>query len=291
MLATRTRIRPSHWMRSTPLIALATALVLAATLSLAAAGRALAHGGAHAAIPAGAAHGDVALRDCWMTAALVPRPADTVEESFRAPLDLTQTFYGTDPLVGIWGIACDRARVADERVERVIVSLVGVPIGLTAAGVPPLANNFAHALLRVDTDSRPLAKALRRAGLPARFASDARFRHSSPQAVPSTGELVVPGKYRIEVAAEDIDPTNPHDHVNEFGYLGRDGRTATLGLLTEGAFDRFCFPALGNCAASVRAHRRSPLRDLLGDGSAPVTGGFDHTKIDRIDLPVDGRAG
>ena len=78
-------------------------------------------------------------------------------------------------------------------------------------------------------------------------------------AVPSTGQLVVPGKYRIDVSASELDPTNPHDHMNSFNSVGRSGRLAALGLFTDDAFDRFCFPSLGGCRIFVRAHRSRPF--------------------------------
>jgi hypothetical protein len=62
---------------------------------------------------------------------------------------------GADALVGIWGLSCDRAGFQGGRIKRVIVALVRVPTGVTADGLAPLANNFAHALLRIDT--APLA--------------------------------------------------------------------------------------------------------------------------------------
>jgi hypothetical protein len=258
-------------------------VALAAILSLAATGSVAAHGGLHAA-RAPRASGDVSLHGCWLSAAFVPVSAETLRASFGPALVLTQTFYGPEPLAGVWGLACARARIEEKRVDGVILSLVGAPTGLTADGAVPLANNFAHALRRADTNSPALAKALRRAGLPGRVAKDARYRHSSHETVPSTGELVVPGKYRIEVAAGDLDPTNPHDHVNSFSSVGKTGRVAAMGLFTDDAFDRFCFPSFGSCSVSVRAHRRSPVRGLLGDGSAVARAGFDHAKIGRVAL-------
>ncbi len=226
------------------------------------------------------------LRGCWLTAAFVPTSAGALQDAFGSPLMLTQTFYGSEPLVGIWGLACDRARVGGRRIDRVIVSLVGAPTGLTAEGASPLANNFAHALLRADTNSRALAKALRRGGLPGRVAPDARYRHQIAQAVASTGELVVPGKYRIAVSASEPDPTNPHDHLNSFSSVSPDGRIAAMGLFTDDAFDRFCFPSPGGCRVFVRAHRNSPVRALLGDGSTIARVGFDHAPIARVALAL-----
>jgi hypothetical protein len=226
----------------------------------------------------------VKLHGCWLSAAFVPVSAETLQNAFGSSLVLTQTFYGPEPLAGIWGLACDHARIEEKRIDEVILSLVGAPTGLTADGAIPLANNFAHALLRADTNSRALAKALRRAGLPGRLARDARYRHSSPEAPRSTGKLVVPGKYRIDVSASELDPTNPHDHVNSFSSVGQNGRVAVMGLFTDDASDRFCFPSFGSCSVFVRAHRRSPVRGLLGDGSAVARAGFDHAEINRIEL-------
>ena len=132
--------------------------------SLAAAGSIGTHPGSHATFASQAKPGEVTLRRCWLSAAFLPTSAKTLQNAFGSPPMLTQTFYGPEPLVGIWGLACDRARVDDRRINQVIFSLVGAPTGLTANGASPLANNFAHSLLRADTNSRALGKALRRAG-------------------------------------------------------------------------------------------------------------------------------
>lgn len=257
---------------------------LAASLILTAAGSVAAHEGSHVAAAPQVTRHDVKLRDCWLSVALTPASPEALESAFGSPLALSQTFYGADPLSGIWGLACDRARVEDRRLDQVILSLVGAPTGLTSDGLAPLANNFAHALLRADTNSRALAKALRRKGLPGRVARDARYRHSSPEGVPSAGELIVPGLYRISVSASELDPTNPHDHVNSFSATDRNGKLSTISLFTDDAFDRFCFPSAGGCDTFVRAHRRSPLRELLGDGSVVPRVGFDHVRIERVKL-------
>jgi hypothetical protein len=250
--------------------------------SLAFAGSAAAHGGAHSAMPR-SGHGAVKLRGCFLTAVLVPRPASVLQPIFRQPLDLSQTFYGSDPLLGIWGLSCDGATVAGRRVGPTVTSLLGVPVALTSPDAVPLANNFGHALIRVDTNSRVLAAALRRAGLPARMAPKARYRHSPPGLLPSRGRLVVPGGYEIAVSASDLDPTNPHDHANRFKHVGAR-RAGTMSLAVQNAVDRFCFPEAGTCSASVRAARGSALARLLGGRSAPVRAGFDHEKLPRIDL-------
>jgi len=278
------RTRSTPRVVSSPILRGAVAvLALAAILSLATTGSVAAHGRSDAALGP-QARGDVKLHGCWLSAVLMPVSAETLQNAFGPSLVLTQTFYGPDPLAGVWGLACDPARIDEKRIDRVILSLVGAPTGLTADGAIPLANNFAHALLRVDTNSRALAKALRHAGLPGRLTRDARYRHSSPEALPSTGELVVPGQYRIEVSAGELDPTNPHDHVNSFSSVGQNGRVAVMGLFTDDASDRFCFPSSGSCDVFVRAHRRSPVRGLLGDGSAVARAGFDHAEIKRIEL-------
>jgi len=264
-------------------------------LSLALAGPSAAHGGSAAShsdeptqapAPAG---GAVELRGCFFTTVFVPRPASVLQPVFERPLDLSQTFYGPDPLLGIWGLDCERAKVAGKRVGRVITSLVGVPVALTSAGALPLANNFAHALVRIDTSSRLLARALRRAGLPGKRARAARYRHSLAGAVPSSGRLAIPGRYEIAVSASDLDPTNPHDHLNSFEHQTDDGRVGALTLSSQDAIDRFCFPASGSCSASVGAPRGSALGRLLGGRSAPVRVGFDHEKLARIELVLRGR--
>jgi hypothetical protein len=192
-------------------------------------------------------------------------------------------------LLGIWGLDCERARVAGKRVRGLTASLVGVPVALTSADAVPLANYFAHALIRVDTNSRVLARALRRAGLPGKWARGTRYRHSAPGAVPSRGRLVVPGQYEIAVSASDLDPTNPHDHVNTFEHRAGRGRVATLGFASQDAFDRFCFPEPGRCSASIRAPRHSAIGRMLGGRTAPVRVGFDHQKLARIDIGLSSR--
>jgi hypothetical protein len=253
--------------------------------SLAFAGTANAHGGAHSAV-AQSAHGAVKLRECWMTVAYVPRPAAGLVRAFPRPPDLSQTFYGPDPLLGVWAVSCARGRVAGRRAGPVVLSLVGVPVALTAPGAPPLANFLAHALIRADTNSRALAAALRRAGLPGRLRAALRYRHSRPGVVPFSGALDVPGGYRLEVTASAPDPTNPHQHSNRFTYRGRNGRMAQLGLVAASAFDRFCFPAAGGCSASVSAPPGSALADLLGGTSVQARVGFDHARLARLDVSL-----
>jgi hypothetical protein len=81
------------------------------------------HGGPHA--PADQAATPVRLRECFLTAAFVPRPASALRSVFRDPLDVSVTFYGPDPLLGVWGLACQRARVAGKPAGSVVLSLVG----------------------------------------------------------------------------------------------------------------------------------------------------------------------
>ena len=266
------------------MISSAARILLTLLLSLAFAGPAAAHGGDPAAQIA-TADPEITLRDCFLTTVLVPRPAEVLLPVFKRPLDLSRTFYGSDPLLGIWGLNCKRARVAGRRVGQVVTSLVGVPFTLTSAGALPLANNFAHALIRVDTSSGVLARALRRAGLPGKHARAARYRHSASGVVPSSGRLVVPERYKIAVSASDLDPTNPHDHLNSFEHRS-GGQVATLRLSSQDAIDRFCFPGAGTCSASIQAPRGSAIRRLLGGRSAPVRAGFDHERLARIDVDL-----
>jgi hypothetical protein len=241
-------------------------------LALAIATPAGAHGGAASTAVAGGI--PVKLRDCHLTAAFAPRPASALD--FGAP------FYGPDPLVGVWALACGRSRVAGEPTGPLVLSLVGVPVGLTGPGALPLANNFAHRLLQLTTTSRPLAKAARRVGLPATFAPASRYRHSPPGALPSRGRLVVPGSHTVAVGASQPDPTNPHDHANLFEH--RDD--AALALTIEDAFDRFCLSPGETCSASLHAARNSALHRLLGRRSAAVRAAFDHDRIGRVDIVV-----
>jgi hypothetical protein len=238
--------------------ALVTLLVL-----LVAAAPASAHGG-HAATVTGT---PVKLRDCFLTAAFAPRPA--------APLDFGMPVYGSEPLVGVWALGCERSRVAGRAGGRLVLSLVGVPVGLTSPGAVPLANNFAHRLLRFDTTSRRLAVAARRAGLPAHVARSAYYR---------PGRLVVPGQQVVAVRATLPDPTNPHDHANLF-----ERRGAQMSLTIEDAHDRFCLTPGQGCAASMWIARGSALARALGATTAPVRAAFDHDRIDRVDLVLGGR--
>jgi hypothetical protein len=245
-------------------------LQLTLALAVAFAAPAAAHEGA---AQAGLTEGTpVKLRDCHLTATFAPRPALALE--FGAP------FYGPDPLVGVWAMACDRSRVAGEPAGPLVLSMVGVPVGLTAPGALPLANNFAHRLLQLDTTSRRLAKAARRSGLPATIALASRYRHSPPGEVPSRGSLVVPGSHTMAVVASQPDPTNPHDHANLFEH--RDG--AALGLTIEAAFDRFCLSPGEGCSASLRTARGSALNRLLGQSRVPVRAAFDHDRLRRVDI-------
>jgi hypothetical protein len=102
--------------------------------------------------------------------------------------------------------------------------------------------------------------------------------------VPFRGRLELPGGYSIRVTASQLDPTNPHDHANLFEHRGADGGAARVTMSIPNAVDRFCFPAGGGCSATVRAARGSQLAGLLGGRSAPVTAGFDHEKLARVDL-------
>jgi hypothetical protein len=257
------------------------AAALAAALPLAAAAGANAHGGPHARLAA-AETPDVRLRGCRMTVALVPRPAAALRRAFPSPPDLTRTFYGSDPLLALWVLSCERAQVEGAPARRATLSLVAVPTGLTDPAAVPLANAFAHRLLRVDTSSRPLAHALRHRGLPARRAVGMRYAHSPEGRVPATATAAVAGQYRLEVAASALD--RPHDHRNAFEHRAPGRRPATLALTTAGANDRFCFPAAGGCSASVAATPGSQLARLLGARRATPRVAFDHLRITRIDL-------
>lgn len=259
----------------------ATGAALLATL--AAAGPAAAHGG-HDSSAATAGPAAVKFRGCWMSVAYVPRPAEALREAFRRPPDLIQTFYGPDPLLGFWAVSCKGARVGAKPVGPITLSAVGVPVGLTVFGAPALANFFSHSLLRVDTNSQPLAAALRHRRLPVHLARRARYLHSPPGALPSAGSLTVPGRYGLRVSAHQPDPTNPHDHDNRFVWGARNGLQATLGLSTADASDRFCFPAAGDCTATVNAPPGSSMASLLGGRTVTARVGFDHERVPRIQL-------
>jgi hypothetical protein len=238
----------------------ARAILLSIAVALTAATPASAHGGHASAAIEGT---PVELRGCYLTAAFAPRPA--------TPLDFGMPFYGPDPLVGVWALACDRSRVAGRRAGALVVSLVGVPVGLTSPGAAPLANNFAHRLLRIDTSSRRLAAATRKAGLPATLVRSARYRG---------GRLVVPGEHTVAVRASLPDPTNPHDHANLFEHRGG----GQIAMTIEDASDRFCLTPGQGCSASLRARRGSTIAKLLDARSVPVRAAFDHDKLPRVDL-------
>lgn len=267
--------------RTPRMAALATLAVLTA------AAPAAAHGGPHprAAADAAVRPADaLTLRGCLMTVALVPRPASALRRALPSPPDLTRTFYGPDPLLAAWGLSCRGARVGGLSVGNVVLSALAVPTALTDPRAVPLANNFAHRLVRIDSGSRALAVALRHRGLPARVARGARYVHSPQETVPATADLVVPGQYRLRANATTLD--QPHDHLNRFEHRDRDGRVTVLKLQTTGALDRFCFPAAGGCSASISATPGSTVARLLGGRSAPVRAAFDHRRIARIDLAL-----
>ncbi|MBN1528545.1 MAG: hypothetical protein JW895_05760 [Thermoleophilaceae bacterium] len=262
---------------------MASLLALAMVLVLATAGTAAAHHGDAAAVAAGPGT-KVSLRSCFLTAVFVPREAAALQPFLRRPVDLSMTFYGPDPLLGLWGFSCEGARVAGKPVGRVTASLVSVPTGLTSAEALPLANNFASALVRMDTTSRPLARAFRKARLRARVVRKASYRHSPAAAVPWHGRLAVRDGYTIAVRARELDPTNPHDHANRFDHLSAQGRAGTMSLAIQNALDRFCLPEGGSCTASVKAERGSLVARLIGGREAPVRAGFDHSKLPRVTL-------
>jgi hypothetical protein len=266
--------------------------VLGLGLGLIAASAAAAHAPGERADPAaaaaaagGKASSKLRLRTCWMTVTFVPRPQDLLESAFGWPVDLSARFYGLpDPLLTTWTLRCKKARSGSTRVARPILSLVAAPSGLTDPSAVPLANNFAHAVVAVDTNRRKLAQRLRRGGLPAKR-SGLRYEHSTPGAVPFSAKVTVPGKYRLAVGASTLDFV--HDHDNTFEYRSPAGRRAVLRLTIKDAIDRFCFvsPA-GECQASLRTPQGSPLSEPLGGPSAPVVLGLDHARLPRVDLTL-----
>jgi hypothetical protein len=248
---------------------------LAALAVLTAAAPAAAHVGPHAPAAAARPADALTLRGCLMTVALVPRPASALRRALPSLPDLTRTFYGPDPLLAAWALSCRGARIGAAPVGDVVLSALAVPTALTDPRAVPLANNFAHRLIRIDSSARTLALALRRRGLPANLTRRARGRH---------GRVVVPGQYRLTVRAVVVD--QPHDHANRFERPVRGGRPVSLGLETVGAVDRFCFPAAGGCEASVAAVPRSAVGRLVGGAAPAVRVAFEHRKIARLDLPV-----
>jgi hypothetical protein len=238
------------------------------------------HHGAHTRAAADRGAAAVSLRGCHLTVALVPRPAPALRAALPSPPDLTRTFYGPDPLASVWALSCERVIVEGARTGRAVLSLVAVPTGLTDPRAVPLANFFAHRLVRIDTGSRALGLALARRGLPVRLAQ-VRYRAARPRAGTPT-RIVVPGQYRLVVRASTLDQR--HDHANRFEHVDRDGRGASLDVTAKGALDRFCFPAAGGCSASLAARPGSPAARVLGEPPSPVRVAFDHEKLARIDL-------
>ena len=181
-------------------------LVLALTLALVAAAPAAAH---HGGVPAGdAAAGPgtkVSLRGCFLTAALVPRKAAALQPFFRRPVDLSMTFYGPDPLLAIWAISCDGARVA------------GKPAGTCrrlARERADRADQRRRAPAREQLRQRHRARGhhvaavragLREGGLPARV-TEGPYSHSPAAAVPSRGRLAVRNGYTVTVGRATSTP-------------------------------------------------------------------------------------
>jgi hypothetical protein len=259
---------------------------LAALAALVTAAPASAHGGPHVRAAADRPRDTAQLRGCHLTVALVPRPASALRAALPSPPDLTRTFYGPDPLASLWALSCERATFAGARTGRVVLSLVAVPTGLTDRRAVPLANFFAHRLVRVDTDSRALGLALARRGLRVRLARRIRYSAARPGAR-GAARIVVPSQYRLAVRARALD--RRHDHANRFEHVGPDGRRASLGVTAEGALDRFCFPAAGGCSVSLAATPGSQAARLLGGRGPAVRVAFDHEKIARIDLDLGTR--
>jgi len=120
------------------------AALAAMALGLVAVGSAAGHGGGVARAGTDQVQDAVRLHRRFLTVALVPRPREALEAAIPSPPDLTRTFYGSDPLVPLWGLSCGRASLRDVRTGRLALSIVAVPTGLTDPGSPPLANNFDH---------------------------------------------------------------------------------------------------------------------------------------------------
>jgi hypothetical protein len=255
---------------------LAAPLTLAAALALPSAAQA--HGALGTPTAARAATSKtIALRGCFMTVAVTPRPADSLRTAFGDDLDPIATFYGPDPLLSIWAIRCDSATTPKARTGRVLLSFVGVPTGATRGSRPPAANAFAHAVKRVETDSAGLAAALADARIPVLRTPRARYTHTT------SGDTVrasvsIPGQYGLKMDAAILD--EPHDHFNAFDF-GSRGR---LDLVTRGANDRFCLPVSGTCAARISGARGSLVSTAIGGRSTDASIAFDHLKIRRIDL-------
>jgi len=262
--------------------------MIAAGLAIAA--PAGAHGGSHSADDArSTARGStIELRGCWMTVAVVPRPAAALQAALTSPIAPATTAYAIDPVVALWALACDRGRVERRRIGRSVVALVGVPVEASGAADAPLANEFTHSLVRADTDHPAVAAALRRRRVPATVAPRLRYRHSPTAVVPAVATLDVPGQYRLAVTAGTLD--RPHDHLNRFDVGGGGAAERSLRLVTSGANDRFCLSASGSCTARVAAPSRSPLRPLLGAASAKPLIAFDHLRLRRVGLGSGGAA-
>lgn len=251
-------------------------LTLAAALALPAAAQA--HGvlGSPTA-PRAASSDTIALRGCYMTVAVTPRPASVLQNAFGWDVDPVATFYGPDPLLSVWALRCDSATTRKARTKKVLLSFVGVPTGATRGDRPPAASLFAHGINRVETDSAAMSAALADSGIPVLRAPRASYKHAADGDT-VRASVSIPGEYGVKMTASILD--QPHDHFNSFEVPGR-GR---LDLVTRGANDRFCLPISGTCTAKISGARRSLVARALGAPAADASIAFDHLKIKRIDI-------
>ena len=197
--------------------------------------------------------------------------------SRRRPIS-RRTFYGADPLVSLWGLSCDGARVDGKRTGPVVLSLVAVPTGLTDPRAVPLANNFAHRLVRIDSE---LADARARPA-PARRCPPnwrgARAAHS--------GRVVVPGQYDLTRARRRARPApRPRQPLRA---PRRAAAARACARASDGRRRRpLLLPRRRRLLGLARAPRRA--RRSRGCSAAlrrPVLAAFDHRRIARLDLPL-----
>ncbi|HSJ17679.1 MAG TPA: hypothetical protein VK920_06270 [Solirubrobacterales bacterium] len=222
------------------------------------------------------------LRNCWMTVMFVPRPQEVLESALPWQVDLSRSFYGlSESLLTSWSLSCDKAKAMRKKIGKPIMSFAAAPFGVVDEQGVPLASNFAHAVVAVDTNKRKLSKLLRRGGFPAKTGK-LRYEHSDPGAVPFTASLDVPDKYQLGVEASTLDVV--HNHNDTFEYQPPKGKRARMQLEVRNAVDRFCFVAGGDCTAALSTPGGSPLGEAFGGPSAGVFLGLDHALLPKVKL-------
>lgn len=180
--------------------------------------------------------------------------------------------YGPTPFTALtaWVLDCPRVQVGRSDRGRAILSLVGVVVSdprARGARKPVAPNRWQQYLLAAHSDNRALARDLRRAGLPARFATGIARR---------AGRVSVPGVYAISTPILTGDD-DPHDHANSWWFDGTDRRPARMELTVPRADDRYCDQ--GACSR-ITAPVGSTLRTVLGPRARVARSSFSHPPLD-----------